>query len=755
MTSWQQQLNIFNTHNTLPEIVKELSHSIQKKLDVDACSIFTLEKDNIYNLDATTLTPLLGGLIHINIDSDAVGNIVKRKEALLIKNLYKDKNRPNTILQSFTKQKLYTFFGVPVIYKSSVIGVVIIQTAKVNAINESTQAALVTLCTNISEPFETALGKEEVEEKIEVAAPKNEMVSFDGKGLTTGATIGKAIARYNIFDIDSIPDKKNQSDDEVTEFKEAVKIVKKDLMEMAKTIESLATKEESALFTAYAQIIMSNRFYHAIIEQIGSDVWVQTAIKKVVKKQVAVFQDMDDPYLRERASDLRDIAKRILLQLQKKTPAKRNYPSNTILVAQEITPSMFADVPKGRLKAIVSERGTENSHVAILARAIGIPFVIGVQSLPISYLDGKEIIVDAYVGKIYVTPGKGLIKAYQRLLKREEEMLSQLKDTVLLPCFTADDKPITLQANVGLVADLDIALENNAQGIGLYRTEIPFMIREKFPSEEEQRIIYNQFLHAFPDQTVTLRTLDIGADKSLPYFYVKEDNPALGWRGIRMMLDQQDLFLTQIRAMLRASEKYHNLKILLPMITEVDEITITTTLVQRAHQELLEEGFTIQMPKIGVMVEVPSIIYQLPAVLKLVDFISVGSNDLTQYLLAIDRNNQKVAALYDQLHPAVIQALQHINQLVGDTYEDISICGEMASNPLAIPLLVGMGFTTLSMNAINILKAKWIIKHLSYTQCQKLAQHILTLTNKAEIHQHLSDFLIENELGGMIRVGNR
>lgn len=755
MTSWQQQLNIFNTHNTLPEIVKELSHSIQKKLDVDACSIFTLEKDNIYNLDATTLTPLLGGLIHINIDSDAVGSIVKRKEALLIKNLYKDKNRPNTILQSFTKQKLYTFFGVPIIYKSSVIGVVIIQTAKVNAINESTQAALVTLCTNISEPFETALGKEEVEEKIEVAAPKNEMVSFDGKGLTTGATIGKAIARYNIFDIDSIPDKKNQSDDEVTEFKEAVKIVKKDLMEMAKTIESLATKEESALFTAYAQIIMSNRFYHAIIEQIGSDVWVQTAIKKVVKKQVAVFQDMDDPYLRERASDLRDIAKRILLQLQKKTPAKRNYPSNTILVAQEITPSMFADVPKGRLKAIVSERGTENSHVAILARAIGIPFVIGVQSLPISYLDGKEIIVDAYVGKIYVTPGKGLIKAYQRLLKREEEMLSQLKDTVLLPCFTADDKPITLQANVGLVADLDIALENNAQGIGLYRTEIPFMIREKFPSEEEQRIIYNQFLHAFPDQTVTLRTLDIGADKSLPYFYVKEDNPALGWRGIRMMLDQQDLFLTQIRAMLRASEKYHNLKILLPMITEVDEITITTTLVQRAHQELLEEGFTIQMPKIGVMVEVPSIIYQLPAVLKLVDFISVGSNDLTQYLLAIDRNNQKVAAQYDQLHPAVIQALQHINQLVGDTYEDISICGEMASNPLAIPLLVGMGFTTLSMNAINILKAKWIIKHLSYTQCQKLAQHILTLTNKEEIHQHLSDFLIENELGGMIRVGNR
>jgi phosphotransferase system, enzyme I, PtsP len=755
MTSWQQQLNIFNTHNTLPEIVKELSHSIQKKLDVDACSIFTLEKDNIYNLDATTLTPLLGGLIHINIDSDAVGSIVKRKEALLIKNLYKDKNRPNTILQSFTKQKLYTFFGVPIIYKSSVIGVVIIQTAKVNAINESTQAALVTLCTNISEPFETALGKEEVEEKIEVAAPKNEMVSFDGKGLTTGATIGKAIARYNIFDIDSIPDKKNQSDDEVTEFKEAVKIVKKDLMEMAKTIESLATKEESALFTAYAQIIMSNRFYHAIIEQIGSDVWVQTAIKKVVKKQVAVFQDMDDPYLRERASDLRDIAKRILLQLQKKTPAKRNYPSNTILVAQEITPSMFADVPKGRLKAIVSERGTENSHVAILARAIGIPFVIGVQSLPISYLDGKEIIVDAYVGKIYVTPGKGLIKAYQRLLKREEEMLSQLKDTVLLPCFTADDKPITLQANVGLVADLDIALENNAQGIGLYRTEIPFMIREKFPSEEEQRIIYNQFLHAFPDQTVTLRTLDIGADKSLPYFYVKEDNPALGWRGIRMMLDQQDLFLTQIRAMLRASEKYHNLKILLPMITEVDEITITTTLVQRAHQQLLEEGFTIQMPKIGVMVEVPSIIYQLPAVLKLVDFISVGSNDLTQYLLAIDRNNQKVAAQYDQLHPAVIQALQHINQLVGDTYEDISICGEMASNPLAIPLLVGMGFTTLSMNAINILKAKWIIKHLSYTQCQKLAQHILTLTNKEEIHQHLSDFLIENELGGMIRVGNR
>ncbi|MDA7742548.1 GAF domain-containing protein, partial [Francisellaceae bacterium] len=261
MISWQQQLNIFQTHNALSEIVKELSHSIQQKLDVYACSIFTLEKENLYNLDATTLTPLLGGLIHINVDADTIGTIVQKKEALLINNLYK--HPQNTILKSFIKKKLYSFFGAPIIYKSHVIGVIVLQQEKISAINESTQAALTTLCTNISEPLEHALKKDDVSEKIEEAKPYNKVVTFEGKGLTSGATTGKVFTRHNIFDLNSIPDKKTQSDDEVKLFKEAVEIVKLDLQEMADRIESIATKEESALFDAYSQIIMSNRFYQA------------------------------------------------------------------------------------------------------------------------------------------------------------------------------------------------------------------------------------------------------------------------------------------------------------------------------------------------------------------------------------------------------------------------------------------------------------------------------------------------------------
>ena len=751
--SANQLVNLFKKNLTFKEITSSICYSISTVLKVDSCAIFTIERHNLYTLEASTLNPLLSRLIHLNIDSDALGKVVKTKEALLIKDITQHSSQ--SILQSLSIKKLHCIFTAPIIHQGKVIGLISIQNKKINSLNETIQAELITICANISSLFKKEHDKEEVNEKIETSLSHKSTVVFSGTGLTSGACIGTAIATYNVIDISSIPDKKCQSTSEVKDFQNAVDKVNLDLKAMAKTIESIASKDESALFDAYTQIIFSDTFYNDIIKQIKSGIWVQSAIKKTVSRLVATFQTTNDAYLRERASDLKDIAKRILIQLSKTSQKKCNFPTQTILIAQEITPSMLAEVPKGHLKAIISENGTENSHVAILARAIGIPFIIGFESLPISYLDHKEIIVDASTGKVYIHPNKGLLKAYKRLLRYEQHILIKLRENLHLPSETKDNHHIQIQANVGLVADLDNAMRNHAEGIGLYRTEIPFMTRDNFPSEEEQRIIYSQFMNSYPNHSVTIRILDIGADKSLPYFSIREENPALGWRGIRILLDQEDLFLIQVRAMIRASIKYNNLKILLPMITETKEIRKAIKLIKYAYNELASENYKIQMPKIGIMLEVPAMVYQINDIAKDINFISIGSNDLTQYFMAIDRNNQKVAHIYNQLHPAMIKLFNEITKITNQHMIQLSICGEIASNPIAIPLLIGLGIKTLSMNSISIPQTKWIIRNIDYSDCVSLTREVLTLSDPDALKVKLVNFFHHNKLNEVIRINTK
>ncbi|MCF6775221.1 phosphoenolpyruvate--protein phosphotransferase [Thiotrichales bacterium 19X7-9] len=753
MQLWQQFVNALENNAALEDALRALASQIQTKLDIDACSIFLTEDDkNLYTLTATTLTPLLIGLVHIHADQDVVGNPALREEPVLIKDIFQ--NHHPTILTSFTRAKLHTLLSMPIIYKSDVIGIIAVQNKNINDMPEHVQTKLVTLCANIAEALDEALDRDDVTEKIEEATKDNPTVFFDGQQITKGAAIGTAVVRYNIFDLDSIPDKQTQSDNEVDQFKLAVNALKQEIDSMITTLDQQVSETETALFKAYLQILDSTSFYDAVINLIEDGIWVQSALKQVVRRLSNSFSQMSNEYLQSRASDIQDIGRRILTHLQKTNPLQEGYPSDTILVAYEITPSMLAEVPKGFLKAVISQEGTENSHTAILARAMGVPFIIGFPSLPISFLEHKHLVVDAHIGRVYANPSKGLVKAYQRLIEQEEQLQERLQSIRLLPSETADHHKVQLQANVGLVADLDVAIFNGSEGIGLYRSEVPFMIRDNFPSEDEQRIIYSQFLDAFPSHVVTMRTLDVGADKALPYFSEPEANPALGWRGLRMLLDQTDLFLMQVRAMLKASKNHGNLKILLPMVSELEEVEEATSLIKRAWHELIEEGFSIKFPQIGIMIEVPSVIYQLPAMFKYIDFISVGSNDLTQYLLAADRNNSKVSYLYSQLHPAVIRAIYDISSITVSSAKIACLCGELAGNPLAIPLLVGMGFHRLSMNAVDILRAKWILRHITYEQCVDVTKKVLRLNTKEEVRRFLEDFLIKENLANLIKTGH-
>jgi phosphotransferase system enzyme I (PtsP) len=303
------------------------------------------------------------------------------------------------------------------------------------------------------------------------------------------------------------------------------------------------------------------------------------------------------------------------------------------------------------------------------------------------------------------------------------------------------------------MADVTRSLEQGAEGVGLYRTEVPFLLRERFPSEEEQRQIYREQLEAFAPRPVTMRTLDIGGDKALPYFPIEEDNPFLGWRGIRVTLDHPEIFLGQVRAMLKASVGLGNLRIMLPMISNVPELDEAIQLIRRGHRELVQEGMELALPPIGVMVEVPAAVYQARALARRTDFLSVGSNDLTQYLLAVDRNNPRVAAIFDDMHPAVLQALVQIVEGAALYRRPVSVCGELAGNPLAAVLLLGMGVDSISMSAGSLLKIRWVIRSYSRARAKSLLQAALRMTDARQVRELMEKSLDEMGLGGLIRPG--
>ncbi|HAV44862.1 MAG TPA: phosphoenolpyruvate--protein phosphotransferase, partial [Halomonas sp.] len=460
---------------------------------------------------------------------------------------------------------------------------------------------------------------------------------------------------------------------------------------------------------------------------------------------------VDDDYLRERAADIRDLGRRVLAHLQEDTPSTpETYPDNAILVGDEISVAMLGEVPRDKLKGLVSVRGSSTSHVAIVARAMGIPTVLGMVDLPLPRLNGAPVVLDGHRGRLFVRPAAELQTRYASLIAEEKVLSEVLEHEQDLPSRTPDGHEMPLMVNTGLAVDASALLKSRIGGVGLYRTEVPFMITERFPGEKEQMRMYREQLKGFAPLPVVMRTLDIGGDKDLPYFPIEEANPFLGWRGMRVTLDHPEVLMVQLRAMLKASHDLGNLYVLLPMITNVEEVDEAIRLLDRAILELGEEGIKVERPKVGVMIEVPATIYQMDALAKRVDFFSVGSNDLTQYLLAVDRNNPRVSSLYDALHPALLGALQELAQDAKRLNKPISLCGELAGDPAGALLLMAMGFTSLSMNAPSLPKVRAAIRRVTLADAQTLLKEIMRLDTPALVHEHLNKRLDEWQLSHLL-----
>ena len=743
-----------NDARNLEQALSIIVARVKGELLADVCSIYLRNQGtgDLVLMASDGLLPESIGAVRLAHNQGLVGLVAERAEPL---NLDNATEHPNYRYFAETgEESYYGFLGVPVIHHRQVLGVLVLQQRKKHRYDED----IVTFVVTIAAQLAGAIAHAEVSGGIDSLQSQTayETLALNGLPGAPGVAIGRAVVLQKQADIEAVPDRKvDDRGAEKKRFMQAVQTVKLQVREMVENMGDALPTADSALFDAYLMMLESHSLIEPILEGIDAGNWAPGALRETATQHIRIFREMEDSYLRERAEDIRDLSRR-LLQALEQAPQKekrKRYPRNTILVGEEITASMLAEIPPKSLAGVVSVRGSSTSHTAILARALGIPAVMGIDDLPVTRVGDREVIADGYAGRVYINAPAAIKKEYRRLFKEEQELVEGLQELRDLPAESVDGYRIPLYANTGLVSDIAPSLNSGAEGVGLYRTEFPFMVREHFPGEESQFKLYRQVLGSFYPNPVTMRTLDVGGDKALPYFPIEEDNPFLGWRGIRITLDHPEIFITQIRAMLRANAELGNLQLLLPMIASLDEFADANALIIRAHAELLEEGFELPLPPVGAMVEVPSIIYQIEQLAERADFLSIGSNDLTQYLLAVDRNNPRVAELYDSLHPSVLRAVKTVIDGAKKKKTPVSICGEMAGDPMAALLMLGMGVDSLSMTSSSLARIKWVIRSFNRRRARNLLKRALEAENPQSVRRDLGRALEKAGLGGLVRAG--
>lgn len=710
---------------------------VKQVMKTQVCSVYLRDAQGSYVLMATDgLNTSAVGRVRLAAGEGLVGRVVVREEPI---NLEHAEAHPSYQYFPETGEERYSsFLGVPIIHHRKVLGVLVVQQVEQRRFDEGEEAFLVTMSAQLA----GVIAHAEATGGVVPSGEKAAQARFVGVSGAPGVAIGEAVVIAPAADLRSVPYQPCKDvEAEVSLLHSSLLAVREDIKALGAQLKARINREEQALFDAYLAMLDDASLGGEVAGRIRKGASAAYAWSEVILEHEAIFNSMNDPYLRERATDLRDLGRRVLAYLQESNHKARVYPDKAIVIGEELTASLLGEIPKEKLAGLVSVLGSSNSHVAILARAMDIPTVMGAVDLPFTQLDGRPVIVDGYKGTVYTDPNENLRKQYEAIELEEQALVKGLEALKDLPCETLDGYRLPLFVNTGLMADVVRSLERGAEGVGLYRTEVPFQLRDRFPSEEEQRAIYREQLGAFAPHPVTMRTLDIGGDKALPYFPIAEDNPFLGWRGIRVTLDHPEIFLSQIRAMIKASEGLNNLRILLPMITNVHEVDASKALIARVYSELLEEGYKVQMPQVGVMVEVPAAVYQARELSARVDFLSVGSNDLTQYLLAVDRNNAQVAALYQAYHPAVLRALQHVVDAAHAEQVSVSICGELAGDPGAAMLLMAMGYDMLSMNATNLPKVKSVIRGITLAQARELLAEVMQMTYAEQIQARVNQAL--------------
>ena len=565
--------------------------------------------------------------------------------------------------------------------------------------------------------------------------------SLRGKGVIAGIAIGTIMMAGQNIDGYLKGYTPGNKDIENQKIKDAIKAVVAVLQENIKTLQAKGMAEQAAILEAHrmlAQGPMMEETMHTKIETLAN---APLAVLDTAKEQAAIFEQMDDPYFRERATDIRDVGKRIAKYiLGVKEPEIGDDP--VILCGHEIEPSVIANIPTDKIAGVILGQGSTTCHAVIIAKARAIPTVVGIGERLAEIPDGALVVIDGERGDILVRPDEVTLADYREKIKQQEERKAYYAELAPLPAVTTDGVRVELCANIGNHMDVDAALTYGAEGVGLFRSEFVFMGRQDIPTEDDQFKAYKEAVEKCGGKICVIRTMDIGGDKPLPYLNIPpEDNPFLGYRALRISLQRRDLFLPQLKAILRAGV-YGKAAIMAPMVINVAEFKKVLEFVDEAKLELSHEGKAFsENVQVGIMVETPAAAIMTPELAKYVDFFSIGTNDLVQYTLAVDRGNSSISYLYNHFNPAVLRLVERTARAAKDNGIWCGMCGEMASDPYAAVLLMAMGLTELSMSAPSIPRVKEKLRAVSAVQAKEVLADVMKMEDGEEIKAYLQKVL--------------
>ena len=573
---------------------------------------------------------------------------------------------------------------------------------------------------------------------------------ISGIPASPGIVFGKALVlKEEKIVLDTQKIKESQIDAEIVRFYEGRSAAVEQLNSIKDRAYASLGEEKAAIFEGHLMILEDEELEEEILDYLRSNkVNAAVAANVIIDQQVAMLSEIDDEYLKERAGDIRDIGNRLIKNiLGMHIVDLGEINEEAILVAYDLTPSETAQLNLDKVLGFVTDIGGRTSHTSIMARSLELPAIVGTNNVTELVNTGDFLILDALNNAVYVNPSQDEIqrlKTLQAKLAEEKAELAKLKD---LPALTLDGHRVDVVANIGTIRDVEGAERNGAEGVGLYRTEFLFMDRDQLPTEEEQFIAYKEVVEAMNGNLVILRTMDIGGDKELPYLNLpKEMNPFLGWRAIRIALDRREILNAQLRAVLRASA-YGRLAVMFPMIISVEEIRELKSVIEELKVELRNEGKDFdENIQIGVMVETPSAAVNAKFLAKEVDFFSIGTNDLTQYTLAVDRGNELISHLYNPMSPSLLSLIKQVIDASHAEGKWTGMCGELAGDENATILLLGMGLDEFSMSAISVPRIKKLIRNVNYQDAKHLAEKALQQPTAAEIERLVADFLAEKAL---------
>lgn len=699
---------IIKSKISVQEKINQIVETVTKALSVDVCSCYIVRPGEMLELYATK--GLDEKAIHetfLRVGEGLIGEIALQRKALAFDNAW---GHTSFVYKPETKEdKFHSLMGVPIIHQDVLLGVLCVQKQEIYHFDSAQIDFLMIIAMVISDILLDAFRKS-AEKKI-VSARQHK--KLEAVCLISGLAIGKAFVHKRMA-LDTIlaADKENEQ----KKLSAALKSVETEVNQML--AHPHVNGEQSDIFETYLMFTQDKGWITKINKAIESGLTAEAGVQKVVNEMTDRMGMMTDPYIKERIHDFQDLASRIIRHLHgKHLVLAKKMPKNTILVAKSMGPVELLDYDVSKIKAIVLEEGSQTMHVTIIARSLNIPVISGVKDISSVILEDDLLAVDANKGFLYINPSDEVLDDFDERLKIYKKQQAQYVQLKGLPAVTKDGVLVSLNMNAGLATDLMNTKGFTYDGIGLYRTELPFMSSPRLPDVTEQTAIYKRAFLEAQNKPIVFRTLDIGSDKILPYFENHEEqNPAMGWRSIRITLDRRAILRAQLRAFIRACNG-KELHIMFPMITTINEfLEAQKTLEIELKREESKGGVLPKKIRIGTMLEVPALLFQLEELVKIVDFISIGTNDLAQFLFATDRGNPMIWNRYDVLSPAFLKTLKYVNDTCKSAGIDCSICGEMASRPLEAFALIGIGFTKLSMNPSALGSIKAVVRTMNQLQ---------------------------------------